>query len=159
MVLYYNIALFYNLMGPSSYMRSVIDRNVVRWSISVLRTKSFGAQRKMPRCSGCSGQLNLPSLSDVSCLTGLPLTHSHHNLHCVRSSIVELQRHICSLLPTVIADEQRVPIINTYTHCPAHSKTDTELSSQDQFKSAIQWRLRDRPIADSMQLRPATNRV
>jgi len=33
------------------------------------------------------------------------------------------------------ADAQRVPIINTYTHCPAHSIKDTELSSHDQFKS------------------------
>ena len=87
----------------------------------------------VPSCSGCLRQLKLPSLSDVSCLTELLLTRSH-NLHCAHCSVMQLQRHICSLLPAVRADAQRVPIINTHTHCPAHSITDTELSSRDHFK-------------------------
>ena len=32
---YYNIVLYHNLMGPPSYMRSVVDRNVVMGRIAV----------------------------------------------------------------------------------------------------------------------------
>ena len=32
----YYITLYYNLMGPPSYMRSVVDRNVVMWRMTVL---------------------------------------------------------------------------------------------------------------------------
>ena len=29
-ILYYNITLYYNLMGPPSYMQSVVDQNMIK---------------------------------------------------------------------------------------------------------------------------------
>ena len=37
-ILYYIILYYYNLMGPPSFMRSVVDRNVVMRRIPVLAT-------------------------------------------------------------------------------------------------------------------------
>jgi hypothetical protein len=131
----YNIIFYYNMISWDH--RLICDPLLTETSFRgawLLRTTSFGAKRELPRCSGCLRQPKLPSLSDVSCFTGLLLTHSR-NLHCVHSSVVQLKRHMCSLLPAVHADAQRVPIINTYTHCPTHSTKDTELSSHDQLKS------------------------
>ena len=48
---YYNIIiLYYNLMGPPSYMRSFVDRNVVMRRMSVLETQQFHSLQKQQCC-------------------------------------------------------------------------------------------------------------
>jgi len=46
-ILYYNIALYHNLMGPPSYMRSALDRKVFMRRIPVREWKRPGLRHSM----------------------------------------------------------------------------------------------------------------
>jgi len=147
---YYNIALYYNLMGPPSYMR------LSRW------------QKRRYAAHNCTSGYKCPSAKNTATLGMFRTAQSaliarrspsHRaavnavatHLQCVRS-VVELQRHVYPM--------HNVYVSLTRAHTlPCSQQNRHWIFFSRPVQARRQWRLRDRPIADSMQLRPAANPV